>query len=82
MTGGDFVNTGAWVFDGLEDRGGIEVGKHADPVPFDPERIADRVTCEQPRQACDGIVGVRVSGELCWHQGAAIGSRSGRFLTH
>jgi len=67
---------------GLADRGTIEVGKHADLVLFDPDRIADRATFERPRQACDGIVSVWVNGEPSWQQGAPTGSRNGRFLTH
>ena len=67
---------------GLEDRGTIEVGKQADLVLFDPDRIADRATFERPRQACDGIVSVWVNGERSWHRGAATGVRNGRFLTH
>ena len=67
---------------GLADRGTIEVGKQADLVLFDADRITDRATFERPQQACDGIVSVWVNGELSWQQGAATGSRNGRFLTH
>lgn len=67
---------------GFEDRGSIEIGRQADLVLFDADRIADRASFDQPRQACDGIVSVWVNGELSWHRRQATGGRNGRFLSH
>ena len=67
---------------GLTERGSIRVGNFADLVLFDPNRIIDRASFEQPRRICDGIASVWVNGKLSWHKAAATGARSGRFLAH
>ncbi|MGH9073490.1 MAG: amidohydrolase family protein, partial [Acidimicrobiales bacterium] len=47
---------------GLTGRGRITPGWHADLVLFDPERVADRATYEEPRLAPVGISRVWVGG--------------------
>lgn len=65
---------------GLSDRGRIAVGLAADLVVFDPDRVCDRATFREPRQAADGISCVIVNGEIAWRDGEVSGSRQGRFL--
>jgi N-acyl-D-amino-acid deacylase len=64
----------------LLDRGEIAVGKHADLVVFDPERIIDRATYEQPTIPADGIDCVMVKGRITYDAQGATGIRAGRFL--
>ena len=49
---------------GLKDRGEIAVGKFADIVIFDSERITDRATFEDPEQFPEGIPFVVVNGRV------------------
>ena len=49
---------------GLKDRGEIAVGKFADIVVFDPDRITDRATFEDPEQYPEGIPFVVVNGQV------------------
>ena len=67
---------------GLQQRGRIEIGHFADLVLFDAERIIDRASFTEPKQLCEGIVGVWVNGTPTWQDHAATGSRRGHFLTH
>jgi N-acyl-D-amino-acid deacylase len=48
---------------GLTDRGTVREGALADLVLFDPQRVADRATYEEPQQLSDGIVHLIVNGE-------------------
>ena len=66
---------------GITDRGTIEEGAVADLVLFDPDRVADRSTPEEPNLPSVGIVGVWVAGERVWAEGSgATGARPGRLL--
>lgn len=67
---------------GLSGRGLIKEGYMADLVLFDPERIEDAGTFEDPEQPAHGIFKVLVAGSVCWRNGAAIGERRGAFVTH
>ena len=64
----------------LDDRGVIRVGAVADVTVFDAGRVADLATYERPRIAAQGIEHVFVGGMLSWTNGAATGSRGGRFI--
>ncbi|HLS47063.1 MAG TPA: D-aminoacylase [Gemmatimonadales bacterium] len=65
----------------LDDRGRLARGLAADVVVFDPARIADRATFEDPFQYATGIDAVVVNGVLTLQGGARRGSRgSGRAL--
>jgi N-acyl-D-amino-acid deacylase len=66
----------------LKDRGLIRPGYKADIVLFDPDRVIDRSTFQQPQLISDGISRVLVSGVEVWRDGAATGSRPGRALRH
>lgn len=65
---------------GLDKRGEIHVGYHADLVLFDPARVRDAATFENPRQVADGIDAVWVNGVLSYRERAPSGERAGRFV--
>lgn len=65
---------------GLHERGTIAPGMHADLVVFDPERVVDRATYEQPFAAPEGIRDVYVNGRAVLRGGALTGARPGRPL--
>jgi N-acyl-D-aspartate/D-glutamate deacylase len=46
----------------MKRKGRLQSGSDADIVVFDPERVIDRATFEQPAQYSDGIVHVLVNG--------------------
>ena len=66
---------------GLSDRGLLKVGAYADLTLFDPERVIDRATFEQPQRPADGISLVVVNGRIVWRDGTSTGTRSGRILS-
>jgi N-acyl-D-amino-acid deacylase len=47
---------------GIDERGTIRPGAYADLVLFDPARVADRATPEDPHAVSEGIEGVWVNG--------------------
>jgi N-acyl-D-aspartate/D-glutamate deacylase len=65
---------------GLRDRGVIKEGARADLVLFDPRRIIDRGTWEDPKRAPDGIEAVYVNGVKAVSGGKPTGARAGRVL--
>ncbi len=65
---------------GLRDRGVIREGAYADLVVFDPERIIDLATYEDPVQQAAGIDYVLVNGALSLRQGDLGPGRSGRVV--
>ncbi len=68
-------------FFGLEDRGYLRTGHYADIAVFDPVRVLDRATYDDPRQPADGMVHVFVNGVLSWTDGAPSPHLNGRLLT-
>ena len=62
----------------LSDRGAIRAGAFADLVVFDPSRIRDTATYEDPRRFPDGIRAVFVNGVAVARDGAHTGARPGR----
>lgn len=66
---------------GLYTRGVIAQDMAADLVVFDPERIMDRATYEQPCQYPEGIEHVIVNGEVVLEHGQHTGRRPGQVLT-
>lgn len=58
----------------LSDRGTIAAGKVADLVLFDPARIADRSTFQDPAVVPTGVEKVRVAGTLVWDAGKPTGA--------
>ncbi len=64
----------------LRARGTLREGAAADLVVFDPERIIDRATYDDPHRYPDGIALVVVNGEVALEAGEATSTRAGRFL--
>lgn len=65
---------------GLEARGLLRPGAFADLVLFDPARIADRGTFDDPHLAPAGIDAVFVNGVQVVDDGRHVGARPGRVL--
>jgi N-acyl-D-amino-acid deacylase len=65
---------------GLADRGRIARGKKADLVVFDPEKITDRATFDDPHQYAEGIHHVLVNGTAVIEDGIHTGALPGRML--
>ncbi|HJT78634.1 MAG TPA: amidohydrolase family protein, partial [Gemmataceae bacterium] len=65
---------------GLPDRGLLRPGNWADLTLFDPERVIDRATYEQPFRYSEGIEYVVVNGQVVLQHGKHTGARPGRAL--
>lgn len=65
---------------GLRDRGVVKPGAVADLVLFDPRRIIDRGTFEDPHRTPDGIEAVYVNGVKAVAGGKPTDARAGRVL--
>ncbi len=65
---------------GLDDRGVLREGAFADLVAFDPDRVADRATFEDPHQYPEGIPWVIVNGVVAVEDGRYLDLRPGRVL--
>jgi N-acyl-D-aspartate/D-glutamate deacylase len=64
----------------LGDRGLLKVGMAADVVVFDPDRVTDRATFEDPHRYAEGIDIVIVNGERVIDEGRHTGATPGRVL--
>jgi dihydroorotase/N-acyl-D-amino-acid deacylase len=65
---------------GWLDRGLLRPGMAADVVVFDPERIIDRATFEEPNVYSEGVDTVMVNGRVVLDGGRMTGERPGRPL--
>ena len=65
---------------GLKDRGLLREGYWADVVVFDPDRVADMATYENPKQYPKGIDYVLVNGAIVIDNGHHTGARPGRVV--
>jgi len=65
---------------GLRDRGVLRVGAWADVVVFDPARIADRSTYEEPHRYAAGVSTVVVNGQVTIDDGDHTGALAGRVV--
>jgi N-acyl-D-amino-acid deacylase len=65
---------------GLEDRGRLRAGSFADVVVFDPGKIRDLATFEDPGRHSEGVVYLLVNGGLAIDAGELTGVRTGRAL--
>ena len=64
----------------LRDRGVLREGAAADIVVFDPRRVIDRATYDDPHQYPVGIPFVIVNGEVALDGGETAAARAGRLL--
>ncbi|HYG12465.1 MAG TPA: amidohydrolase family protein, partial [Pyrinomonadaceae bacterium] len=64
----------------LRDRGVLRPGAFADITIFDPQRVRDRATFEQPNQYAEGINYVIINGQLAVDGGARTKVLPGRVL--
>jgi N-acyl-D-amino-acid deacylase len=64
----------------LRDRGVVREGAAADLVAFDPQRIADRATYDDPHRYPEALPIVIVNGTVALEGGDDTGARAGRFL--
>jgi N-acyl-D-aspartate/D-glutamate deacylase len=65
---------------GLMDRGLIRPGMKADLVVFDPDRVKDTATFDEPHQYAEGVSQVLVNGQVVFENGAMTDARPGRVL--
>lgn len=65
---------------GLKKRGRIKKGYYADLVLFDPKKVKDEATYENPKDLPKGIAWVFVNGKAEVKDGKFTGTKNGRFL--
>ncbi len=65
---------------GIVERGQLSAGYYADLVVFDPEKIADQATFEEPHQYATGVWHVFVNGEQVLKNGRHTGATPGRVV--
>ncbi|MHA2036839.1 MAG: N-acyl-D-amino-acid deacylase family protein [Promethearchaeota archaeon] len=66
---------------GLKNRGLLKEGFWADITIFDPDKIKDNATYENPRLHSEGIEFVFVNGVLAYNRGNFTGAKSGKPLS-
>ncbi len=62
------------------DRGMLKEGYFADVVVFDPEKIADKATYEDPKQYTVGVEYVLVNGQVALAEGKQTDICAGRVI--
>jgi N-acyl-D-aspartate/D-glutamate deacylase len=67
---------------GLRDRGLLREGMFGDITIFDPERVIDQSTYEDPFRYNEGIEYVIVNGQVVLDRGKHTGARPGKVLRH
>ena len=65
---------------GITDRGTLTVGKKADILVFNPERVRETATYENPFQLAEGMDYVIVNGEISLENGGFSEKRHGQML--
>lgn len=66
----------------LDDRGFIRVGAFADILVFDPLKVKDKATFDQPRQQSVGMQWVLVNGKTAIRDGEPTFAKAGIVLRH
>jgi N-acyl-D-amino-acid deacylase len=64
----------------IKERGALRAGWFADVVVFDPAKIQDHATFEQPHQYATGMMHVFVNGVQVLRDGEHTGAKPGRFV--
>ena len=64
----------------LKGRGRIDFGSYADLVLFNPEKIIDKATFNEPTRNAAGIDLVMVNGRITWDNNGSTGLRPGKVL--
>jgi N-acyl-D-amino-acid deacylase len=64
----------------LERRGSLQIGNYADVVIFDPAKVKDNATFDQPHQYADGMMHVFVNGVQVLDTGNHTGLMPGRCI--
>lgn len=64
----------------LRERGKLQKGYFADVVLFDPNKIADKATFEEPHQYAEGVIHVFVNGTQVLKDGEHTGAMPGRVV--
>jgi N-acyl-D-amino-acid deacylase len=67
---------------GFRDRGLVGEGYQADLVIFDPERVRDKATFQQPHQYSEGLDFVLVNGTVAVEEGKLTDARGGQVIRH
>lgn len=65
---------------GLKERGILKPGFYADVVIFDPAKVTDKATFDNPHQYSEGIKLVMVNGQPVWENGKFTGNLPGKVL--
>ena len=65
---------------GLHDRGVLTPGRYADVVVFDPDKVGDTATYENPRSFAVGVSQVLVNGRLALKDGEPTGAATGQVV--
>jgi dihydroorotase/N-acyl-D-amino-acid deacylase len=65
---------------GFNDRGVLRPGMKADIAVFDPARVRDKATFEQPHQYAEGFSHVIVNGQIVYENGSMTSARPGRVI--
>jgi N-acyl-D-aspartate/D-glutamate deacylase len=66
---------------GMKDRGVLRPGAHADILIFDPAKVRDRATYQDPHQLSEGIEYAIVNGRIARDKGAFTGVLAGTIVT-
>jgi N-acyl-D-amino-acid deacylase len=66
---------------GLQGRGVLKKGAHADITIFDADTVIDAADFEHSMRPAKGIATVIVNGDIVWRDGKPTGARPGRVLT-
>lgn len=64
----------------IKKRGKLSVGYYADVVVFDPKKVRDLATFEEPKQYAEGMIHVFVNGVQVLKDGDHTGAKPGRII--